>query len=575
MKKSLFNILGAAAMLGMTLTTFQGCKVGDPLEGVTIAIKADAVSAPYEFRVVDAKTGTQANLPDNYIVKVTGPGASQVYTPGGSRTIRVFQGILQFSLRKGYNPTSENPLKFNFEFSGTSYLDLVYPVEITSSTQFSKTISLVNFENPPAGSSGKKEPVPTGSDGSATDTIKITVPKTAEKTEEAKVVINEGTILKDKDGNPVTGSLEAKVLHSTPTEDALASFPGGTNVGETKDASGNSQAGGEMKPAGWVDMKISAGSSSVKSFSTPIEVNMEINPTTINPSTSVPYKEGDDMEVYSLSEGEGNWVKEGTTKVIKNAETGKLEAPMSVTHLSVWMAGVKLQACNQKLKLEFNNTVNTNPMSIIIEIRNAGASASIFRQTTTVPATTNTTVEYDFKPAENVRYDVYATTNGNTFEYKNVLLCGTTQSITIPSAGSGQIGFKITIKCENGNQVLLPDNYTVYYIREGEYQNPANIVPEINGKPEHKIDPSDGVFNNVSWKSAKVRAVQTSTENYNLLVMSTSDSYFTTGHQYRFSVYYNDGSKTSREDYLTVEYTDVIKGSGVFPVDITISTCPF
>jgi hypothetical protein len=136
------------------------------------------------------------------------------------------------------------------------------------------------------------------------------------------------------------------------------------------------------------------------------------------------------------------------------------------------------------------------------------------------------------------------------------------------------VEFLIKILCENGNQVILPKGYNIYFIRENEYQN--TIVPEINGKPAHKIDPADGVVGTekIFWRASKIDIGTTATETFNLLSFSKSDNYFKTGFSYRFSVYYNDGKTTSREDFITDLYTPEIASLGKYNLDIKIKKCP-
>jgi hypothetical protein len=581
MKKNIFFSLFALVGITTSILLLDACKLKNPTDGFKIIVKADALQAPNNFFVLDSKTGNQADLPANYEVAVTGPGAAYVFSPGGTKKIVVIQGVLQFSLRKGFVPTAANPIKFNFEFHNSKYLDLVYPVEITSLDQFSENISLVNFDNPPSGSTGKKQDVPADTSGKTTTKVEIVIPKAQGKEEAATVEIEAGTQLKDKDGNNVVGTIEAKILHATPTDSSIGSFPGGITIAGTKDASGAALPGGEISTTGWVNFEMSAGGKQVKTFSQPVSVNMEIKPGTINPKTGVAYVAGDDLDVYSLSAGENTWVKEGTTKVVKNDSTNKLEAPMSINHLSVWMAGIILAPCGNVLELGYDNSANVNAISGKFEVYSI-ANALLASVNFTVPASNSNyriTVG-TFRPSEGTKYNVKITFEGvsNPVEFNNTVLCNSALKATVPTINTNQIQFKVKMLCTNGNQVLLPDNYTIYYIKETEYQNTIVRDPN-NSSKDHKIDPSDGLVDGVEWKKKQLRAITGSNEAYNLISFSVGDDYFTssaTGTQYRFAVYYNDGSKSSREDYVTPApgYTDAIKGSGVYSANITLKTCP-
>jgi hypothetical protein len=580
MKKNIFFSLLALVGITTSILLLDACKLKSPIEGFKIIVKADALQAPNNFFVLDSKTGNQADFPANYEVAVTGPGAAYVFSPGGTKKIVVIQGVLQFSLRKGFVPTPANPIKFNFEFRNSKYLDLVYPVEITSLDQISQNISLVNFENPPSGSTGKKQDVPADTSGKTVNKVEIIIPVAQGKTEAATVEIEAGTQLKDKDGNNVVGTIEAKILHATPTDSSIGSFPGGTSVNETKDASGASLPGGQLVPIGWVNFEMSAGGKQVKTFSKPVMVNMEIKPGSINPNTNVAYVAGDDLELYSLSPGENTWVLEGTTKVIKNDSTNKLEAPMTISHLSVHFGGRRRPACNSDADIKINNAANVSSVSGRVEIYTSNNLVRTYNFTVP-PSITNYQIRTsDLVIGSNATYDVKVFFEGvsTPVQVLNTVLCTTPFVATVPTINSNLIQFKVKMVCTNGNQVLLPNNYTIYYIKETEYQSTIVRDP-ANSSKDHKIDPSDGLVGGVQWKSKSLQAITGSTEAYNLISFSIGDDYFTssaTGTQYRFAVYYNDGNKSSREDYVTPApgYTDVIKGSGIYDARITLKTCP-
>jgi hypothetical protein len=447
--------------------------------------------------------------------------------------------------------------------------------------QFSETISLVNFENPPSGSTGKKQDVPADADGKTVNKVEIVVPVAQGKTEAATVEIEAGTQLKDKDGNNVVGTIEAKILHATPTDSSIGSFPGGTMLNGTKDGTGGALPGGEVNPTGWVNFEMSAGGKQVKTFSKPVLVSMEIKDGSINPKTGAPYVAGDDLEVYSLSSGENTWVKEGTTKVVKNDSTNKLEAPMSINHLSVWMAGILLPPCGQPLQFTFKNDSSAKSVSCHIGIFSPGGDRLYVSTTVSIPPkSTYTKIFTDFTPTQGTKYDLHLTYTdlGKSADFNNVDLCGTQLPIQNIPAIEGYVQFKVKIVCSNGNQVLLPGGYQIYYIKESEYQ--STIVRDPNNpSKDHKIDPADGEQNGVSWQTTRVDAITLTNEAYNLVTFATDHSYFTSsagGTIYRFAVYYNDGKKSSREDYVTPTpgYTDEIKGQKVFNATIPLSTCP-
>lgn len=577
MKKNIYSIIALCVIATSAIFVLDACKLKNPTEGFVISIKADALNAPFIFNVIDARTGAQADLPDGYEVKVTGPGASAIYSSGGYRKIVVMQGLLIFSLRKGNVPTEGSPVKFNFEFTNSKYLDLVYSVELKSLNQISEQIALVDFSNPPAGSGSATKTVTTGTDGKTTTTEKITVAGNSGKTEEATVLIPTGTQLLDKSGNPVSGSIESKIMHAS--SDALGFFPGGTNVSQVKDAAGNTLPGGAFVPVGWVNINMSAGGTAVSSFSQPIDVAMEISDSMLNPETGTIYKVGDVLNVFSRSEGQNAWVKESTTTVVKNASTNKLEAIMKVNHLSAWSASNFLNPCGLPLVLNFSNTT-ANEVSLRFYVSNKHRGFKgcyqdglIKSANLRVPAnTSNYKYVMDFIPVQNLKYFYGQANLTNRNDPMNLrmsceVLCNSSINTSIGANNKPNVDFNLLLKCSNGSQVLLPDNYQVFYIKESDYQN--TIVPVNGNKPAHKIDPGDNTYAGKTWSQTTVRAIIDNNKNYNK--MSFGGGTFTEGEKYRFSVYYEN----SREDYISEPYSAAaMEIAGGYAITITLAKCP-
>ncbi|MBU3661733.1 MAG: hypothetical protein FGM41_00845 [Bacteroidetes bacterium] len=571
MKKSLFNILGAAAMLGITLSSFQGCKIGDPLEGVAISIKADAVAAPSELIIRDAKN--QTIVAGTVPVTISGPGAPYVYSSGASKTIFLFEGAISFSIRKGTPVSASNPIKFTVNVNLPGYLPLEYPITLTSLDPIRTDIYVVSFDNPPAGAKGEEKTVTTGSDGKTTDTSSISIPATAEKTEALKIAIEAGTQLLDKDGQPVTGAVEAKVLQfTTGTKESYLSFPGGFDFSGVKDANGNPTQEGSFEPAGWIDMSMTAGGKSVTDFSKPLNVSMEISEDQINPLTQAKYKSGDVIDIYSKSEGE-NWVKEGTATIALNSNN-RLEAQMPVKHLSNWAVGIIAPNCGQEFILKIGLKVGYSQKILnISEIYTMDNTFIYIPWSNTYiiegeyPGGQTHNLNTEFIPKANSIYELVL---DNVIIYEGKL-CG-----TLVDAGDvatpGKVTSILEVKCTNGSQIILPENYTVYYINEATYLGSAN--PNDPAQPGRRVAPRDGAIvqtggGTVEWLRASMETVTIDGKTYNKLQLP--ETTIENGQKYRFSVYYNDGSKETREDYITETIVDKTQTQ---QVSIMLSKCP-
>ena len=575
MKKNILSIAALLVLATSAIFMLDACKMKNPTEGFHILIKADAVTSPSEFRIKDAKYGISPGFTSPIPVTISGPGAGNIYSSGGNRSISIFQGGINISVRKGTPVSESNPIKFNIEINAPGYLPVVYPVTLYSLNPISETITLVNFNDPPEGAASKTATVSTDPTGKTTTATKITVDTSATKQTTMSITIDSGTQLKDKDGNPVSGSIEAKIMQFTSeTPESKYSLPGGSDVTSVKDANGNALPGGTFDLNGFVNIDMSVGGTSVKTFSQPMKVNMGIDG--INPKTNAAYKVGDVLETYSRSAGDGEWVKEATVTII-NDSSGHLIAPMLISHLSFWSAGFLLAPCGDKFQFKFGipakATVNLsakvshsdaggnliNDYQILVHGTNDNNASLIFPVTTAL------------RPIADQNYN-FKLTGDLTFNYTGKL-CGSVIDVgtIVPE---DKMLFNIFLKCSNGNQVILPDLYRVYYIDDADYQRA--IVPKKGSNLAHKVDPRDGWYtvsagDSVQWGESAVEYVNDANPR-NTLTLSKSE--LKVGHKYRFSVYYNDGTKESREDYLTDAVSQTMLDQKILDMVIVLSSCP-
>ncbi len=601
---NLINRISLLIGFALITSTLYTCK--NPIKDFKIGIKADATTAPSTVKVYDIVTNTSIEVSGSLPVTISGKDAYRIYTPGGYQTFAVSQGQILISLRKGDNPTVEKPIEFNIIIEPDGYLPIVYPVTLTSSLPSDFSIGLVNLNNLPKGSTKTKVEPPVVID---TVTKKTTAPIVI-KTDTANtsggtpppvttVTVPTGTQLQDKEGKPIelpagdtTAKLTTQIVFFPPTEQALNSFPGGLETSKIQDTSGNDLKQGTLAPAGWVNIDMKIGNTEVKNFSTPIVVNMELDPNTINPTTDAPYVEGDSINIYSKSEGDENWVLESVAAVIKNNTTGKLEVPMQVSHLSIWAAANFSVSCNTKFTMTLANDDTQNPINLTVAIyspktTNPLERGNIMRSaniTLQPGATINTNGEFNnWKPTKGNKYFVVVTQQGNTTPLLDIgptELCGNTPPTYTSSPSTNQMVFKVRIQCINGNSVLIPAGTKVYYIDEDIYQ--ATLVG--TGAFQHKVDPSDNIPNN-PWKFVIADQKKIGGTDFNIITLASTPNSpaLSVGSKYRFSVYYDTGvGKGSREDKifpesglpLTQSNIDSYKGN-VTLIPVTLSSCPF
>ncbi|OYU94276.1 MAG: hypothetical protein CFE21_16960 [Bacteroidetes bacterium B1(2017)] len=552
----------------MALLLLDGCKLKNPTEGFAISIKADAVTAPSELLVRDAKTGSPlAGLTSASPVTISGPGAPYVYSSGATKALSIFQGAVSFSLRKGTPVSASNPIKFTVHINVNGYLPIDYPIELTSLEPILAETYLVSLTDLPANAAKSVKTIGTGTDGKTTDTSSIFIPSSSSKPEALKISIDAGTKMLDEQGQPVVGSVEANVFQfNSGSQEALKSFPTSFRFEDLKDANGNSIPGGGFEPAGWVDITMNAGGKSVKTFDKPLNANLEINKDQINPKTNAKFKAGDEIDVFSKSVGVSNWVKEGVATVILNSSTGNLEANIQITHLSVWGIGLLMPKCGTPLSFSWLLNKGYGSSNGTIIIRHSKTFEDVVIRASYVESRDGAgvkTVVTSFVPVADAEYLVIL---GGTFIAYKGKLCGSLIDLgSVPSSPS--ITNNIFLKCTNGSSVLLPNDYKVYYVNENDYQS------TINPATKRKIDPRDPIINGKDWKDCAIQNVTIDGKTINTITLPKSD--MVVGQKYRFSVYYNDGKKESREDYVTpAPIVQEVLDAGGQDVIIILAECP-
>jgi len=193
-------------------------------------------------------------------------------------------------------------------------------------------IRLINIAAPPASVPLVSASVQMNSDSVAQNVV-ISTPATG-TAPAVTLTLPQGTVMKDGSGNPVSGTVTAVVTYHSPVDSsALTTFPGGFDV-TAQVANGNKEPVSFVS-AGFTSIEISNTSGqSVRTFSKPVEVRVDIAPGTTNPETDQPIQAGDVIPTWSFDVTTGAWKEEGSATV--KADGAKLYSVMNVTHLSYW-----------------------------------------------------------------------------------------------------------------------------------------------------------------------------------------------------------------------------------------------
>jgi hypothetical protein len=328
--KTLSILFAIAAAFAIT----QACVTKEEiLKDFEFTIDADIIKIPLSLQIIDGNFDSGAN-PADVKIELLGPDKDKFYSSIGKKELTVVNGIVDFAVKKTDAPTAQNPLILTVAATAPGYLRTIktFTLITADSTQFG-AISMVNLANAPKGVTVKTASVEVGATGAAAATITTTPTTSAEV---VNVEVPAGTQFKDKDGNVLTGTAAATLVHFDNQDPAsLAAFPGGFNVNSAKDVNGTNIGAGQFTTMGFLALDMTIGGKEVKNFSgTGIKISMDLNESSINPETGNPIAIGDSLPIWSLNETDNSWVREKIG--IVSGTVGNLKLVYTQNHLSYW-----------------------------------------------------------------------------------------------------------------------------------------------------------------------------------------------------------------------------------------------
>lgn len=353
MKKIFTSIFRPAVLLSLGLALTVGCQQINPLEGVELTVNNNVYKSPILIEFVDANPNSKT-LPNDLTVTISGPGKDLVFTDLGGKDFKVAGNLLSVVLGQNANPTESSPVEFTVSVKGPNYVSTNYSIVVTDLESATYEVPLTNLNALPdgVGAVSKTTLLATGET--------ITVPATSSKPEVAKISIAPGTQVKDENGLVInaTNVSSTIVQYGTGTEEAANSLPNEGEGNTIKYKDGTTDFGTFLS-AGFVDIEMTAGGKNVKSFSTPLDVTLSLNPSYEDPETEAPMNVGDQIPVWSYDKAKDEWTEEGVATIAKDAN-GNLVANFKVSHLSVWTVAknYKGKTCSSKtIKIKVNSDV--------------------------------------------------------------------------------------------------------------------------------------------------------------------------------------------------------------------------
>jgi len=362
-------IIYLTASITLVMIGFWACKT-DITDNININFNTAIYKSPTLIRFVNANTSSTVQ-PGNFSVVITGKDAGKVVMETGGTNFKTIDGFLQLALLKNVSPTIENPITFNVSVAEESFAPISQTIIITDTTSRTKIIPMIEYANPAEGTSSAIST--TSLNNGVAGLQKIVTPTTGSVSETTTITIPQGTVMKDVSGNTInTSSLKTSVVYfNAVSPTSLSAFPGGLSPSNIIGITG----GGDFITVGLVSVKMNAGGTEVKKFSSPINVNMQVNAGLTNPVTNNPYVKGDTIPIWSMDDATGQWKYESTgTMALDN--TNKLYVSFAASHLSSWNLDFirSGSSCNNPLKYTIQtndgSTIPTGSYSIVLGTSN-------------------------------------------------------------------------------------------------------------------------------------------------------------------------------------------------------------
>lgn len=360
-----FLVLSAA-----TVILVSACKkFTHPLDNLQLIIDYNIIKTTTDIHVYDVSTGLLLNstVSNDAFVMVSGRDEAAVVDPMGVKIpdnrLKLVKGITTLGLlpSAAYTPSATNMISFNLVVSAPGYLTTTQQVNISSVGKNFVNVNLVPLSSPPSGVTvGQQTGLTSAQNGTVTQSAQLVLPN-----DKASINIPSGILMRDNNGNPLSGDINVTVVHFDNTDPAaMQSFPGGLTP-TVERANGNSESG-MFYSAGFVAIEITDGQGRrASNFENgTVQLVSQVSPETYNPITQTSIVAGDQVPLWSLNENNGVWKEEGMA--VAQLVDGNLQFDVQLTHLSYynfdWFVG---SMCAQGRPFVFNTNSPVNGSFLI------------------------------------------------------------------------------------------------------------------------------------------------------------------------------------------------------------------
>jgi len=473
MKKYILTL----SSLAIIATLFVASCSKSPLDGITLKISPELVEYSVLVEVLNSKTSEPV---DNPTIEFMGEIKDDILNSAGGKDFKFIGGVISLGLHPRVDIMEGEEKRLEFKISAPGYLSRTEVVIINNEVKnLHIPVRIMETANPPQGVSFQ-----TGSStltgGTLGAPLKVEIPTSTNTLQSVEIDLPQGTEFFDRNGNRLTGSnLNVNVgSFDAGNAEALVNFPGGFDP-ENVVMPGGGSSDPVFATAGFVSVDMTVGGQTVRQFNNPIDIRMDVDPTTINPNTGLPVVAGDSIEIWSYDNVTEQWAYERTGFVVQG--TNGLEITFPTTHLSWFNLDWFGNRCSQPTRLQIN--IPSFPANyrenFYVEIVLAGTNQLVSSWGRgTRSAFNGQVVTFNRMP--------FQTSNGTPINYvakfyrnasKAELLatstpmsCGQTANVTLNIPAPMLYTLNIEAKCENNNLITVRPTFFVLFRPTGTTQ---------------------------------------------------------------------------------------------------------
>ena len=375
--KKILLILGMFFAFLATLS-YMSCDIKSPVENVKVIFNTKPISTIVVGTFVDASTG-ELITDKNMQLSINGEYKYDIVDLDGElkNSFSTNNGFVSFAFTESVSPSENFPVSITVVVKAEGYITNFIPLNIINEGSTAFTVNMVRYDKMPEGVTLTTGNINTDSDGITINSSTLTA--TESKTGiTSSVTIPQGVKMKDVNGNVLTGKLTTSMIYYSPkVDESLKSFPGGFEVNVKQNGFTEQST---FITAGVVDITIKdASGREAKTFVTPSYkknsafidttkplVQVEIPKDTFNPETNSPIKEGDEIDLWSITPDSAIWNWEERKKIEYDAALDKYFVSFQPSHLSDWNFDWKGTECWKGGTIIFQGIKAPYPLRIVL-----------------------------------------------------------------------------------------------------------------------------------------------------------------------------------------------------------------